>query len=96
VRIHADLADEPELVEALEEGAADRRSLTDEGEGLGVPEPFGKDVDVLGVISPDRDVVSRHLAEAGEGANGVLIVVEDGDVHGVRASRCVTSRSRWR
>ena len=81
MRVHADLADEPELVEALEERAANGRALADEGECLGVPEPLGENVDVLGVILPDRHVVAGHRAEAGQRPDGVLVVVENGDVH---------------
>jgi hypothetical protein len=65
VRVHADLADEPELVEALEEGRANRGALAEKGQRLGVPEPLGQGVRVLGVVIPDREVMAGHLAEAG-------------------------------
>ena len=36
---------------------------------------------VLDVIVPDLDVVPRELGEAPQGADRVVIIVEDGDFH---------------
>ena len=42
---------------------------------------FGQLVGVLGVIVPDRDVVAGELGEARQRADGVVVIVEYGDVH---------------
>ncbi len=55
---------------------------------LGVAEPLGQRVDVLGVIVPDRDVMARHLAEAARAC---------GSCPGSRReSRCSSCASRGR
>ena len=81
VRVNASLADETEGGEAFEERRADRRALPDQHQDLGVREPSLKRVGILDMIAPDRDLVSRELAEAAEGAQRVVVVVQDGDLH---------------
>src|SRR5438128_139431 len=75
------LADQPELVQALEQRRADRRALADQHQRLGVLEPSRKRVDVLGVVVPDRHLVAGDPGKARQGPDRVLIVVEDRDVH---------------
>jgi hypothetical protein len=81
VRIGADLADDAEFGKAREQRLLDGSALADQGQRLGVLEPLGEHVDVLGVVVPDRDVVAGGLAEGGERFHHILIVVEYRDVH---------------
>jgi hypothetical protein len=88
VRVDAALADEPELRQSLEEWSADLRALANQHEDLGLAQSLGERVDVLDVIVPDLDIVSRQRREAVERAQRVVVVVEDGDLH-----RCGRQRS---
>src|SRR5579864_4705850 len=81
VRIGADLADDAELGKAREQRLLDGSALADQRQRLGVLEALGEHVDVLGVVVPDRDVVTGGLAEGAERFHHVLIVVEYRDVH---------------
>ena len=42
---------------------------------------FSKDIGVLDMVVPDRDLVAGHFGKAIKRADGVVVVVEDGDVH---------------
>ena len=92
VRIDAALADEPQLRQALEQRRADLGALADQHQRLGVPQPLGQRVDVLDVIVPDRDVVAGQLREAGQRAQRVEVVVEDGDLHRTGSEHAVVVR----
>ena len=81
VRIDAALTDESKRGEAAEQWLADLRSFANQYECLGVPEAFGERVYIFDVIIPDRYVVPIQLAEAGKGAEGVEVVVENRDSH---------------
>ena len=81
MRIDAALADQPELRQALEQRRADLRAFADQHQRLGVAQALGQGVDILDVIVPDRHVVAGELAEAGQGAQGVVVIVEDRDFH---------------
>src|SRR5438105_1389284 len=69
----AGLADQPELVESVEQRRPDRGALADQHQRLRVLEPPGERVDVLGVIVPDRHLVAGDFGVAGQGANRVLV-----------------------
>ena len=88
VRVDAALADQPQLRQPLKQRRSDLRALADEHERLGVAQPLGEHVDVLDMVGPDRDVVTGEPGEAVERAQRVVIVVEDGDLHGERR-RCM-------
>jgi hypothetical protein len=64
VRINTALADESEIGQALEQGRPDFRPLAYQHQDFSVAETLRKGVGVLVVVVPDRDVVSRELAEA--------------------------------
>ena len=81
VRIDAALADQPQIGQALEQRRADLGALADQHQHLGVAQAPGQRVGVLEVVVPDGDVVADELVEAGQRADGVVIVVEDGDFH---------------
>src|SRR5262245_47275341 len=81
MRIHAALADQPEIRQAFEQGTADLRALSDQDKNLGIVEPFGKRVVVLDMVVPDGDVMPGEFAEAGQRAQCVVIVVQYGDLH---------------
>src|SRR5262249_36260821 len=97
VRIDAALADQPEPGQALEQGLPDLRALADQHQRLDVREAPGERVGVLDVVVPHRDIVALEPAEAREGAQGVVVVVEDGDLHRrpyCRAEKTKGGRSR--
>jgi len=71
-----DLADEPELVEPLEERRPDRRALADQRQRLGVLESPASTSTVLVWSFQDRHAMASHLVEALERPDRVLIVVE--------------------
>ena len=60
---------------------ANLRPLADQHQRFGVMQPLRQRIDVLDVVVPDRDVVSRKLGEAIEGAHRVEIIVKNGDLH---------------
>src|SRR5712692_7106216 len=92
VRVDAALADQPEPGQSLDQRRADLRALADQHQDLGVGEALRQRRDVLDVIVPDRDVVSRKLAEAAKRPYRVVIVVQDRDFHGLRL--CTEGSSR--
>src|SRR5690606_25560627 len=55
--------------------------FADEHQDFGVLQALRKPIDILHVIVPDRHRVTVEQPEAIERAQGVVIVVEDGDVH---------------
>jgi len=64
VRIHASLADQPEIRQPLEQRRANLCPLADQDQCLRVAQPFRKLIDALHMIGPDRHVVSSELREA--------------------------------
>src|SRR5439155_20848181 len=87
MRIDAALADEPQLIEALEQWSSNLRPLADQDQDFGVSQPFRECVEILDVVVPDGDFVACELLETGKGAQRIVIVVEDGDSHGGSALR---------
>ena len=81
VGIDAALADELELGQPRQQRRANLGALADEDQRLGVRQALGQDVDVLGMVVPDRDVVAVELSKAGQRPHGVVIVVKNGDFH---------------
>jgi hypothetical protein len=81
VGVHAALADQAEVGEPFEQRAGDGRALADQDERLGVVQPRGEHVEVVGVVVPDRHVLPVEQREAVEGPERVLVVVEDADLH---------------
>ena len=53
-----------------------------DAKNLGVAQTLGESVDLLEVVGMDRDVLAREPGEAGQDADGVVVVVENGDFHG--------------
>ena len=58
VRIHAALADEPELVQLVEQRGADLRSLADKDQRFGVFQALGERVGLLDMVIPDFDLMA--------------------------------------
>src|SRR5215468_5604670 len=83
MRVDAALADEPELRQPLEQGRGYLRALADEHERLGLADAPRQRFGFLEVVVPHRHGVARELAEAGQGAQRVEVVVEDRDLHGL-------------
>ena len=81
MRIDAALADQLELRQPFEQRLANLGTLADQHQRFGIGEPRGKRIGILDVIVPDGDVMALELCEAGQGAHGVEVVVEDGDFH---------------
>ena len=76
------LTDEPEPVQSLEQRRADLGPLADQHQNFGIAQSFGQRIDILDVIVPNPDLVARQLLEAVECAKRIVIVVENGDLHG--------------
>ena len=83
VRVDAALGDQPQVGQAVEQGRADLGAFADQHQGLGVAQARRQGVGVLDVVGVDGDVLAGEFREAGQRADGVVVVVEDGDVHGV-------------
>src|SRR5882762_9316486 len=81
VRIDAALADEPELVEPLEQRRADLGALAYQHQRFGIPQPLGQRIDILDMIVPDPDLVAGKLFEAFERAKRVVVIVKNGQLH---------------
>ena len=77
MREHAALADEPEAVQPIDQRCTDLRSLANQHQGFRVLQSLGQRIDILHVIVPDFDVVSFELAETGQGAQRVVVVVKN-------------------
>ena len=84
VRVHAALADQPELGQSLEEWRRDFCPLSNKHQGFGVAKPFGQRVDVVHMVVPDPDLVTGELPEARKCSQRVVVIVEDGNFHGPR------------
>jgi hypothetical protein len=82
VRVDAALADQPQLRQPRQQRRADLGALANEHERLGIAQALRERVDVLDVVGPDLDVVTRERGKAIQGPQRVVIVVEDGDLHG--------------
>ena len=80
VGIDTALADEAQCSQAFEQWGADGRSLADEHNRFVPGEALREDVDVVGVIVPDRDLMAGQLVEARQRAHRVEPVIEDGDL----------------
>src|SRR6185503_8965168 len=74
MRVDAALADQPQRVEAIEQGLTYVRTLANQHERLRVFEAPGQRIDVLRVIGPDRDLVAVQLAKARESTKSVEVV----------------------
>jgi len=83
MRVNAALTDQFQRVEPRDERRADLGAFTDQHQGVGIAQSLREHVEILNMVVPDRDVVARELLEAIERAQGVEIVVEDGDFHAV-------------
>ncbi len=74
VRVDAALADEPELVQSMEQRRADLGPLAYQHQHFGIPQSFGQRIDILDMIVPDLDFVIRHSLEAVERAKRVVVM----------------------
>ena len=83
VRHDADLADEREARQPVEQVGAHRGALAEQHQRVGVGEARGEHVGIRDVVGPHRDVVAGEERERRERPHGVLVVVEDGDLHRV-------------
>ena len=81
VRVDAALADEPKLVQSMEQRRADLSPLAYQHQHFGIPQSFGQRIDILDVIVPDLDFVTCQLFEAVEGAKRIVIIIKNGDLH---------------
>jgi hypothetical protein len=81
VRIHAHLADDPEPVEPRDETRRNGRSFAQQRQCLCILKPIDEDFHDLSVIVPDGHIMVGDLAEAIESSDGVLVIVEDRDIH---------------
>ena len=77
VRIGALLADQLQLGQALHQGGGDGRALAEQHQRFGVLEALGEDLDILGVVAPDGDIVAGQLAVTGQRAHGVVKIIQD-------------------
>ena len=81
MRVNAALTDEREIPQPLQQRRADRGALAYQHQHVGVTQSFAQNLGVLYVVVPDRDFIACELVEAIEAAQGVEVVVENGDVH---------------
>jgi hypothetical protein len=81
VRIDTALTNQLQLVEAFEQRGPNLRSFADEDQDLSVSQPFRERLDIPRAIVPHGDVMACKLLKTGEGAQRVVIVVEDGNSH---------------
>ena len=80
MRVDAALADEPELVQPMQQRRADLGPLAYQHQRFRIPQSFGQRIDILDMIVPDFDFVTCHLFEAVESAKRIVIVVQNGDL----------------
>src|SRR5580692_5529655 len=90
MRIDAALADQPQLGQLLKERRADLRPLAEQHQDLGILQALGKDIRVLHMVGPHRDVMAIEFPETLQRAQRVEIIVENGDFHGMK-----TTSGRW-
>jgi len=84
--VRAGLADQPQLGQLFEQGAREVGALPDQHQGFGITQPHGQLAGALDGVGEDLGLQAVELAGALQLADGVLIVVQDDDVHG--AYRC--------
>ena len=80
--IDAALADQFQSGQPLQQRRVDLRPLAEQDQHFRIGKPPGQAIDVLLVVVPDRDLVTRELCEAGQGPQRVEVVVQDRDLHG--------------
>ena len=78
----------------VEQRRANLGALADQDQRLGVRQPLGQHVDVLGMVVPDRDVVAVQLSKAGQRPHGVVIVVKNSDFHAPNPTATITGYRR--
>ena len=81
VRVDAALAYQLESLQSLQQWLTDLGPLAYQDQHLGVLQSFGERIDFLDVVVPDFDLVTRQLFVAFERAEGVVIIVKNGDLH---------------
>src|SRR5260370_31943708 len=91
MRIHAALADELQAGQALQERRPDRGAFADQHQRFGVGKAGRECIDILDVVVPDGDLMAVELAEARQRAHGVMVVIQDGDLHEI----CAPSAFGW-
>ena len=74
VGIDAALADQSQSGQPFQQRGADLRALAEQDQHFRIGQPFGQAIDVLLVVVPDRDLVTRELCEAGQGPQRVEVV----------------------
>lgn len=79
--IGAALADKFELGPALQQGPANMGALADQHQRFRMGQAPGQPVHILDMVVPDRDIVTGQLGETWQGAQGVQIIVQYGDVN---------------
>ncbi len=93
VRTHlAGLRDELQARELLHELARDLGALADQHDDVGIPQPHRKLAEALDGVGVDLGGVGVETRSAMELADGVLVVVEDDNVHGVHGPQAVAAR----
>jgi hypothetical protein len=96
VRVHTALADQPELVETLEQGRPDLGPFADEDQDLGVFQARGQRIGLLGVIVPDLNLMALQFPETGERPQGIEVIVENRDTHDEGSRGQCERRAGWR
>ncbi len=82
MRVDAALADQAQARQSIEHLRLNPRSLTDQHQGLGLLQARNQAFAVLFMIIPDLHLMRIHQAKTGQRADGIEIIVKDGDSHG--------------
>src|SRR5205823_1172141 len=96
VRIDAALADQPEPNQPFKQDGAYLRALAYEHQAFSILQAPCHGLGFLQVVVPDRNLMVLELLEAGERAQRVEIIVQDGYLHATtcRNGHCARQRRR--
>src|SRR5260370_4085021 len=83
MRIDATLAYELQPGQALQERRPDRAAFADQHQRFGVGKAGRERIDILDVVVPDGNRMAVELAEARQRAHGVVVIIQDGDLHDI-------------
>src|SRR6516225_7812824 len=83
VRIDASLADEFQPGQTFQQGGTDGSPFADQYQNVALAQPISQNVGCVHMIVPNLDLVGGEPREARQGAQGIEVVVEDADFHGL-------------
>src|SRR4051794_30632765 len=83
MRVHTPLADQLQFGQPAEQRRKYPGALANQHQRFGIAQPPCQGLDLLNVIRPDLDIMAFQFLETGERSQGVMVVVQYRDLHGL-------------